>query len=185
MLEKFFPDLIAKKVQDIDLEMLKKNNIKGLILDIDNTLVPNYVKEADENTVKWIERVKNVGLQTCIVSNASKKRVIKFNERLKIQAVHKASKPRSKAFINAIELMNIEAIETAVIGDQIFTDIYGGNKLNMFTVLVSPIHKREFFLIKIKRLSEKFVFASYLKRFKRESIDQWIQLRANNTAESF
>lgn len=164
MLEKFFPDLIVDKVQDIDLEILRNKNIKGLILDIDNTLVPSHVKDADENAVKWIEKIKGAGFKVCIVSNASRKRVIRFNEKLKLYAIHRASKPGTKAFMKAIRLMDIKERETAVVGDQIFTDVYGGNKLGMFTILTKPIHKSEFFFIKLKRIPEKFVLRHYRRK---------------------
>ncbi|TYQ15442.1 UNVERIFIED_CONTAM: hypothetical protein Cloal_1895 [Acetivibrio alkalicellulosi] len=163
-MKKFYPDLIEDNVQKIDLDYLVNNNIKGLILDIDNTLVPDYIKEADDNTVKWIEKVKSMGFKICIVSNASIKRVVRFNENLGVNAIPRASKPRRKSFMKALEIMEIKPEETAVIGDQIFTDIYGGNKLNMFTVLVKPIDKKEFLLIKVKRLAERFVLAKYAKK---------------------
>lgn len=163
MLEKFFPDLIIDKVQDIDMETLIKKNIKGLVLDIDNTLVPTHVKEANEGVVKWIQKVKSAGLKVCIVSNASKKRVIKFNEKLRVFAIHRASKPGSKAFVKAAKLMNIQNNEVAVIGDQVFTDIYGGNRVNMFTILVKPLDRKEFFFVRLKRKPEKMI----LERYKR------------------
>ena len=158
MLKKFYPKHKVDKVQDIELSMLKDKGIKGLILDIDNTLVPEHVAEPDQNVLEWIERVKEAGFKVCIVSNASEKRVIKFNEKLKIHAIHKASKPSRKAFIKAVELMKIEIEETAVIGDQIFTDIYGGNRLNMFTILVTPIDEKEIFLLELKELQKNMWF---------------------------
>lgn len=163
MLEKFYPKHRVDKVQDVELSMLKNKNIKGLILDIDNTLVPEHMAEPDENAIEWIQRVKDSGFKVCIVSNATEKRVVKFNEKLKVYAIHKASKPGKKAFMQAVRLMNIEVEETAVIGDQIFTDIYGGNRLNMFTILVKPIDKKEVFYVKIKRIAEKFVLSKYEK----------------------
>lgn len=163
MLEKFYPNLQAGRVQDIDLSFLIKKNIKGLILDIDNTLVPDHVEEADESALAWVEKVKKMGFKVCIVSNASQKRVAKFNEKLKVDTIHRASKPGSKSFLKASEIMNTKASQTAVIGDQIFTDIYGGNKVNMFTVLVTPIDKREFFFVRLKRIAEKFVLANLAK----------------------
>lgn len=165
-MEKFYPDMKVEKVQDIDLESLIKNNIKGLILDIDNTLVPEHVEEADENAVRWIDNVKKAGFKVCIVSNASKKRVVKFNEKLKVYAVHRASKPGTESFLKATGFMDIKPIETAVIGDQIFTDIYGGNKANMFTILVKPIDSREFIFVRFKRLLEKYILAKHEKSIK-------------------
>ena len=161
MLERFLPDMFVDGILDIDLEMLKKNSIKGLILDIGNTLVPPKMKEADENAVEWIDKVKKVGLKVCIVSNNSKKRVIKFNERLKVFAIYKAYKPSKKALRQAAMLMNIKESETAVIGDQIFTDVFGGNRLDMLTVLVKPIARNENIFIKFKRLCEKVILFRY------------------------
>jgi len=163
MIEIFYPSLTLDKVQDISEEILEKNGIKGLILDIDNTLVPSHMKEADENTVKWIEKMKSAGFRVCVVSNASKKRVIKFNERLKLCAVHRASKPGTKAFKKAARLMDVKVENTAVVGDQIFTDIYGGNRAKMFTILVKPIHARENFFVMLKRLPEKVILSVYHK----------------------
>ncbi|MFZ5989576.1 MAG: YqeG family HAD IIIA-type phosphatase [Bacillota bacterium] len=167
MIEKFYPDLKVDKVQDIDLDFLIKKNIKGLILDIDNTLVPDHVEEADENALKWIEKVKKAGFKVCIVSNASQKRVIKFNEKIKVYAIHRASKPGSKSFLKAQRFMDIKPEQIAVIGDQIFTDIYGGNKLNMFTVLVRPIDSREFVVVRVKRVIERYVLARHARSLNR------------------
>lgn len=166
MLDVLLPDLMVDRIQDINLDILLKKNIKGLILDIDNTLVPNFMKEADDNAVQWIEKVKNAGLKVCIVSNASETRVIKFNERLKIFAIHRASKPGTKAFLKAARNLELEPKEIAVVGDQVFTDVFGGNRANMFTILVKPIDKKEFFFIKIKRIGEKIVLAKHRKKYK-------------------
>ncbi len=181
MFERFYPDLMVDKVQNIDLNVLKEKGIKGLILDIDNTLVPQYTKEAGENVVKWIERLKREGLNACIVSNASRTRVGKFNERLKILAIHRATKPSAKAFIRAVKLMGISLNEAAVVGDQIFTDVYGGNKLNMLTVLVSPIDKREVLIVRLKRFAEKVVLTQHLKHGRNNvSINKRLQWKKNS-----
>lgn len=169
MFEKFIPDLFVDKIQDIDFKMLINKKIKGLILDIDNTLVPYHTMEADDNAVKWLEKVEAAGLKACIVSNNSEKRVIKFNERLKLPAIHKALKPGKRAFMQAMKLMKISPQETAVIGDQIFTDIYGGNRLGIFAILVKPIDTNEQFLIKMKRLFEKIVMYSIKKKFQKQT----------------
>ena len=97
MLERFFPDTIVERVQDIDLEDLKKKGIKGLILDIDNTLVAQFTKDASEDAKSWIQKVKDMGFLTCILSNASEKRVERFNMDLGIPAIHRAYKPSPKS----------------------------------------------------------------------------------------
>lgn len=163
MIEKFFPTLYLDKVQDINLNWLKKQNIKGLILDIDNTLVASHTAEPDDKVISWIKNIEKHGFKICIVSNATKSRVDKFNEKLKAHAIHKATKPFLGAFKRATLLMGIKPEETAMVGDQIFTDIYGGNRLGMLTILVNPLHKKEFFFVKLKRWPEKYVLAQYKK----------------------
>lgn len=163
MLKRFYPDLMVDRVQDIETKALTENNIKGLILDIDNTLVPTHVKEADENALAWIERMKREGFKLCIVSNASRKRVIKFNEGLKLFAIHRAFKPGTKAFKKALRLMDLKENEAAVVGDQIFTDIYGGRKLGLYTILTKPLAGRESVFIGFKRLLEKYIIRTYKK----------------------
>lgn len=158
-----FPDLIVDSIRDINLELLNQNHIKGLILDIDNTLVAWDVKEADKNSMEWIEYLKNNGIKVCLVSNNTEDRVVKFNENLKLYAIHAANKPRKAPFKKALNYLKLKPEETAVVGDQIFTDILGGNRLNMFTILVTPISPKEFPFIKVKRWLEKIILKQYYK----------------------
>lgn len=164
MLDVLYPNLIVDTIYDIELSTLQKNNIKALIIDIDNTLVAWDIKEADERSMAWIERMKRNGIQSCLVSNNTEDRVVKFNEHLKLFAVHRANKPRRAPFLKALNHLGTQPEETAVIGDQIFTDILGGNRLKMFTILVTPISPKEFPLIRIKRFFEKFVLKKYHER---------------------
>ena len=164
MIEKFYPSFTVDSIKNITAELLDRNNIKGLILDIDNTLVPNHVADADDNAVQWIEGMKTAGFKLCIVSNASKKRVVKFNDRLKLYAVHRALKPGTRAFEKAGRMMDFKNKNIAVVGDQIFTDIYGGNRVGMFTILVKPIDTREGKLVRLKRIFEKRILERYAQR---------------------
>ncbi len=166
MFEKFFPILTYNSINDIDLNLLKSKGIKGFILDIDNTLVPHNA-DADDNAVAWMEKIKQEGFKACIVSNASSSRVIKFNENIKVHAIHRASKPGSRAYNEAKDLMGITAKETVVVGDQLFTDIYGGNRVGMMTILVQPIGPKETAFIKLKRFFEKFIFILYKRSLKK------------------
>jgi HAD superfamily phosphatase (TIGR01668 family) len=164
MSKMLYPSLIVDGIRDITTEVLDKNHIKGLILDIDNTLVPNHVAEADENAIQWVERIKAAGYKVCIVSNAAKKRVIKFNDKLQLYALHRAMKPMTTAFRKASRMMGLKNENVAVIGDQIFTDVYGGNRAGMFTILVKPIDEREGKFVQIKRIFEKRVLRQYKER---------------------
>lgn len=163
LLKRFFPKMFVEKVQDIDLNGLAAKGIKGLILDIDNTLVASHVKYADENVIKWIKTVQDFGFKACIVSNASKTRVVLFNEKLKLFAIHRASKPGTRAFLKAASHMGLNPPEIAVVGDQIFTDVYGANRAGMYSILTTPIHPEEFFLVKFKRIFEKYILNLYKK----------------------
>ena len=168
MTEIFYPSLTVDSIRDITVELLDRNNIKGLILDIDNTLVPNHVAEADDNTVQWIEGMKAAEFKLCIVSNASRKRVIRFNDKLKLYAVHRATKPGTRAFEKAARMMDFKNKNIAVVGDQVFTDVFGGNRVGMFTILVKPIDKHEGRLIKLKRILEKRILKGYAKKIAKD-----------------
>lgn len=157
----FYPKIYVDDIYGITDELLKKNGIKGLILDIDNTLVPNHVADADEKVLNWIEQMKAAGYKMCIVSNASRKRVIRFNDNIKLYAVHRAMKPVAAAFMKAGRIMGLEKGSIAVVGDQIFTDIYGGNMAGMFTILVRPIDQREGRLVRFKRRFERRILEGY------------------------
>ncbi len=164
MFELFYPDLILDSIYHIELESLHKNQIKGLIIDIDNTLVAWDIKEADELSMQWIKRMKENGIRVCLVSNNTRDRVIKFNEQLQLFAVHSANKPTKRPFLKALKHLETHPSQTAVIGDQIFTDVWGANRLNMFSILVTPISPKEFPLIRIKRFFEKKVLKEYHAR---------------------
>lgn len=164
MIERYYPDLYCDSIRAIDLESLKNKGIKGFILDIDNTLVPMHTKDADENAIGWISQLKEKGFKVCILSNAAHKRVRRFNEKIHVMAIHRAFKPAGKAFLKAAGEMNLEPESIAVVGDQVFTDIYGGNKANMFTILVKPIDKKEILYVRLKRGPEKMIINSFNRK---------------------
>lgn len=157
-METFLPKLYLDSVYDITIELLCTNNIKGLILDVDNTLVAQYIKKPDYKLIEWINLLRNNQIKLCIVSNGSTKRVLEFNESLGLDVISKAKKPCSRGFLRALSIMGLRQDEVAVVGDQLFTDVWGGNRLNMFTILVRPIDKREEFFVRLKRYLEKLVF---------------------------
>ena len=154
----FLPKLYLDSVYDITIKLLKANGIKGLILDVDNTLVAQYIKLPDMNLIEWINKLRDNQIKLCIVSNGSANRVQKFNESLGLDVIFKARKPSHRGFLEALSVMKLKRGEVAVVGDQLFTDVWGGNRLNMFTILVKPIDKREEFFVRLKRYLEKLVF---------------------------
>jgi HAD superfamily phosphatase (TIGR01668 family) len=164
MIEKYYPDLYYDSIRHIDLDALKDKGIEGLILDIDNTLVPMHTKDADENAIGWVAELKKKGFKVCILSNAAKKRVARFNKEMSVTAIHRAYKPAGKAFLMAAEKMGLKPENVAVVGDQVFTDIYGGNKANMLTILVKPIDKKEILYVRLKRWPEKYIVSSFKRK---------------------
>ncbi|MDP4153449.1 MAG: YqeG family HAD IIIA-type phosphatase [Bacillota bacterium] len=159
------PDFFLPDIYKIDKDFLRQNNIAGLLLDVDNTLISNTVTNADEKLSAWVsERIKD-GTKLCIVSNGKGKRVKTFNV-FEIPAVHNAHKPARHGFIKAAALLELKIEETAVVGDQIYTDILGGNHAGFTTILISPIDKFENMFIRLKRVMEKPI----LRRIKERDI---------------
>lgn len=161
MRNNLIPKLHVKSPYELDIEVLKKNSIKGIIIDIDNTLVPWSEKFADQKVMDLIDKLLKAGFELCILSNGTKNRVASFNKDLKLPAVHNAAKPSRAAFSKALSHLNTKPENTAVIGDQIFTDILGGNRMGLFTVLVVPISSKEFIWTKFVRQIEKLILRKY------------------------
>ncbi|NMA83815.1 MAG: YqeG family HAD IIIA-type phosphatase [Epulopiscium sp.] len=163
MLKRFFPDLYVDSIYHIPYETLKKNQIKGLVFDIDNTLVPFDVATGDQRLVTHFKELTRLGFQICLVSNNSEERVTIFNQDLQVEAIHKAQKPLRRSFKKAMKLLKTNPKTTAIIGDQVFTDVWGGNRIGMTTVLVRPVVDRDEWITKIKRGLEKKILKVYLK----------------------
>jgi HAD superfamily phosphatase (TIGR01668 family) len=157
MKKRFIPDLYLNTVYELDINLLKAKGIKSIIVDIDNTLVSWETRVPDEKVTDLVCKLTTEDFKICILSNNTKKRVEEFNECLKLPAIHKAVKPSKTAFRRAMRLMNSSPDNTAVIGDQLFTDVLGGNRLGLFTVMVSPISEKEFLWTRLVRLLEKSV----------------------------
>ena len=157
MSSKLYPCLYVNSLLDIPLEELKQLNIKAFILDLDNTVTEWNSNEITQEVQEWFLRIKEAGFKACILSNNGQQRIIKVAETLGIPFISRARKPRRRAFYRAVTLMDVEINEAAVIGDQIFTDILGGNRAGLFTVLVRPINRREFVGTKVSRFAEFFV----------------------------
>lgn len=139
MLEKFLPSLRVDSVFDIPLEELYDKGYRGIITDLDNTLVGAKEPLATPKLIKWLEDVKKADFKLVIVSNNNLNRVSAFATPLNIEFVHKARKPSGGPFHRAMRILNLKPEETIVVGDQMMTDVYGGNRQGLFTVLVLPI----------------------------------------------
>ncbi len=164
MIRKLYPTTYIESIYDMDLEKLKAEGIKGIIFDIDNTLVPYDVLEPHDEIVEFFGKLQDKGFKITLVSNNTKERVVKFNEKLKVIALHESQKPLGKNFKKALQLMACKKEEAVIVGDQIFTDVYGGNLVGIQTILVKPVSDKDEWKTKIKRGIEKKVIKSYERR---------------------
>lgn len=164
MLECFFPKKYYNSIYDISLDNLHSKNIKGIIFDIDNTLAPFDVKYPDEKIKQFFETLKKEGFKSSLVSNNKESRVRLFNSKLKLPYIARAGKPRLKGIKKAMYLMKTDVNSTAFVGDQLFTDMWAGNRIGMYTILVKPISQRDEWTVKLKRGLEKQVLKIYFRR---------------------
>lgn len=158
------PDQCVESVLDIDLERLSKQGITALILDLDNTLLAWETDEIPADVSEWIDRAQDLGFKVCIASNATKSRVRKIAGELGVPAIPKAVKPRKKPFRMAMEILGVTPERTAVIGDQVFTDVLGGNRLDLYTILINPVSAQELKTTRIVRRVENRVLGRLHKK---------------------
>ncbi len=160
----FCPDLRFRDIYEIDPRRLAELGIKAVLLDIDNTLVTYDDPVPTEPALGWLAKLAENGIKTAFISNNERERVEKFNEKLGYPAEWKAGKPLVRKSRRAMNALGAVPGETAVIGDQIFTDIRSGKKLGVaLTVLVEPIKDKRTLFFRFKRLLEKPVKRRYAK----------------------
>ena len=161
-----FPKEYLDSVKDIKIDLLQKNNIKGLILDVDNTLI-DFNGEMPDGIEKWVQELKQNGIKFCILSNSNKKDKVKgIANKLEIPFLYFAKKPLKVGFKKAKRILGLEAKNVAVVGDQIMTDVVGANRSKMFSILVKPIKEKDYLITRIKRPIEKIIIQKYLKHKK-------------------
>lgn len=154
------PKLMYASIHDIPLRQIYEKGIRGLIIDLDNTIT-EWNRELSGEAVEWVQKAREAGLKICFVSNNSDQRVRQVAEQAGVPFVARARKPRRRSFLKAMAIMDTAGAETAVIGDQLFTDMLGGNRLGLLTILVTPINSREFIGTRLVRLLEKIIMSGY------------------------
>lgn len=154
---RFHPSEYVRSIYEIDLQVLRERGIRGVICDLDNTLIAWDSAGTDAKLRRWLKDVQAAGLKVCIVSNNGNARVADFAKPLGLPFVARAAKPRRRPFQMAMELLGTDPTETAVVGDQVFTDVFGGNRQGLHTILVVPISRREFFGTRLVRMVEQIV----------------------------
>lgn len=169
IVERFYPDEYVDSTYGIDFEKLRKRGIRGLLFDIDNTLVP-HGKPATKESVELFQRLHELGFETCLISNNQKPRVEPFAKAMKTRYLYNAHKPSPKNYLLAMEKMETGLTDTVFIGDQLFTDVWGAKKAGIYSILVKPIHPKEEIQIVLKRRLERIVLYFYKKSLKKTTI---------------
>lgn len=160
MFRKFYPRRLAPSSYDINYEKLYQEGYRGILFDIDNTLV-EHGADATPRAIELFTRLKKIGFQTCLISNNSNERVSRFNKNIGSKYIYKANKPAKKNYIKATQIMGTNISNTVFVGDQLFTDVFGANRIGMMTYLVKPIHPKEEIQIVLKRKLERIVLYYY------------------------
>lgn len=164
MFQKFYPSEDIRSTYDIDFERYYQNGYRGVIFDVDNTLVPHNAP-ADAKAKALFQELKNIGFEFCFTSNNKEPRVKKFCQDVGGRHyIYKANKPSVKGYQQAMKKMGTNKDNTMFVGDQLFTDVYGANRTGIHSILVKPIHPKEEIQIVLKRYLEKIVLWRYRKR---------------------
>lgn len=159
----FYPKEYINSVKEITIDFIEKYNLKGLILDVDNTLI-DYYKKMPEGIIEWAELMKSYGIKLYILSNSNKKEKVEaVAKNLNVEYINFAKKPLKTGFLKIKKVMNLESENIGVVGDQILTDVLGANRCKMFSILVKPINEKDIFITKFNRFFEKIIIKKYLK----------------------
>jgi uncharacterized protein len=169
LLKNFLPNQHVKSIFEITPESLKAKGVKGIITDLDNTLVEWDRPLATPKLVNWFEEMKKSNINVTIVSNNNENRVKAFSDPLNIPFIYEARKPLKRAFNRALKQMGLQKQETVVIGDQLLTDVLGGNRGGFHTILVVPVAKTDGVITKFNRLVERRI----LNWFRKKGMIHW------------
>lgn len=166
MFQKFYPGEYVNSSFDIDYKNLYAKGYRGLIFDVDNTLV-EHGADASKEALDLMKDLKKIGFSVCFLSNNNEERVKRFNKDINGLYIFKANKPSRKGYQQAMKLLGTNVNNTVFIGDQLFTDVYGANRIGLKTFLVKPIGKKEEIQIVLKRYLERIVLFFYERSLKK------------------
>ncbi|MGJ7912213.1 YqeG family HAD IIIA-type phosphatase [Neobacillus sp. LXY-1] len=169
MLKQFLPNEHVKSIFEIKPDQLKARGVKGIITDLDNTLVEWDRPSATPRLIEWFEEMKKNNILITIVSNNNEERVKAFADPLQIPFIFRAKKPMIPAFNKALSQMELNKDEAVVIGDQLLTDVLGGNRGGFHTILVVPVAQTDGLATKFNRFVERRI----LNWFRKKGMLQW------------
>ena len=162
-----YPKFYCDKITDITLDYLNQNNIKALILDVDNTLI-DIDRKMVEGLVEWHKEISKGGVKTIILSNSNRiDKIEKVANALNVEYLYLGLKPLKRGFKKAIAKLNLAPENIAAVGDQIFTDVIGANRCGLYPILVKPVSTRDLWLTKWKRPIERKIVNHYLEKQKK------------------
>ena len=158
-----YPNVYLNNVQEITIQFLIENKIKALILDVDNTLI-DYYKNLSNEVIEWASNLQGQGIKMYILSNTNKKEKVEtVAKKLEIPYKLFAKKPSKKGFLQIKKELKMESENIGVVGDQIFTDVIGGNRCDMFTILVDPVTEKDYWYTAWKRPIENKIKQKFKK----------------------
>lgn len=164
-MKNFYPNCYFDKKEDIPIETYYNMGYRGILFDIDNTLVP-HDEPVDEAARVFVSKLKELGFKICLISNNDEERVKRFANPLGVQYVYKAWKPGRAGYIKGMELLQTDLSNTIFVGDQIFTDIWGARRTGIYSILLDPINPKEEIQIILKRVPEKLIKWMYRRNKK-------------------
>lgn len=150
-----YPDMYQKSIYTIDYDKLKERNIKCILFDLDNTCVPYVDKRPTKKLKNFFNELEEKGFKVIIFSNSPKSRLEVFKKELNVDCCYSAKKPSKKKFYKTLELYKYDVSEAAIIGDQMMTDILGGNRVGITTILVNPMSEEDMPFTKVNRFIER------------------------------
>lgn len=159
-MEQFMPDIYQKSIYTIDYQKLWNCGIRCLLFDLDNTLVPASIKIPNKKIKELFQELREKGFTIILFSNSGKKRLKAFKDELGVDALASAKKPMAKSYLRIMKEYHFTVSEVAAIGDQLLTDIWGGNKVGITTILINPVSKKDFFATRINRRIEHYIMNS-------------------------
>lgn len=162
-MELYVPDIYKKSINTIDYNKLKTRGIKCILFDLDNTLVPYTEKVPSKKNKELFKKIKDLGFKVIIFSNSGKKRLKPFKEELDVDCYYRCFKPSPKKFEQVLKEYKYNQSEVAIVGDQMLTDVLGGNRVGITTILVNPVCKKDFIITKFNRRKEKKVIKKLSK----------------------
>lgn len=163
-MEFIYPKAYAASVYAIDFKKLYKDGYRAVLFDVDNTLVAYDVLEAPQELIAFMSSLKDLGFKLALVSNNSEPRVAALNGTLNLEMMPNAMKPLTYKLKRVLKRLKTRPSKAVFVGDQLFTDVWVGNTMGMYTVLVKPIQKKEQFITWIKRGLESLILKGYFKR---------------------